>query len=89
MTDIPKLISVDDHVIEHATVWSDRLPAVVRWIEALATDTALLDGELVALRPDGVTSSTLAARSGMPPSLAIGSFGSVLPAGRPASLRKL
>jgi predicted TIM-barrel fold metal-dependent hydrolase len=26
MEDIPKLISVDDHVIEHATVWQDRLP---------------------------------------------------------------
>ena len=26
MDDFPKLISVDDHVIEHATVWSDRLP---------------------------------------------------------------
>jgi predicted TIM-barrel fold metal-dependent hydrolase len=25
--DFPKIISVDDHVIEHATVWQDRLPA--------------------------------------------------------------
>ena len=27
MQDFPKLISVDDHVIEHANVWQDRLPA--------------------------------------------------------------
>ena len=27
MDDFPKIISVDDHVIEHATVWQDRLPA--------------------------------------------------------------
>ena len=27
MEDFPKIISVDDHVIEHATVWQDRLPA--------------------------------------------------------------
>ncbi|HEU5151037.1 MAG TPA: amidohydrolase family protein [Iamia sp.] len=25
--DFPKIISVDDHVIEHATVWQDRLPS--------------------------------------------------------------
>jgi predicted TIM-barrel fold metal-dependent hydrolase len=27
MAEIPKIISVDDHVIEHADVWQDRLPA--------------------------------------------------------------
>jgi len=27
MDDFPKVISVDDHVIEHADVWQDRLPA--------------------------------------------------------------
>src|SRR3954470_16814892 len=27
MEDFPLIISVDDHVIEHATVWQDRLPA--------------------------------------------------------------
>jgi len=27
MDDFPKVISVDDHVIEHANVWQDRLPA--------------------------------------------------------------
>ncbi len=27
MSDFPKIISVDDHVIEHANVWQDRLPA--------------------------------------------------------------
>jgi bifunctional non-homologous end joining protein LigD len=36
--------------------WTERLPAVVRWIEALGADTALLDGELVALRADGISS---------------------------------
>ncbi|MCU1351545.1 MAG: putative TIM-barrel fold metal-dependent hydrolase [Acidimicrobiales bacterium] len=30
MEDFPKIISVDDHVIEHATVWQDRLPAKYR-----------------------------------------------------------
>jgi len=30
MEDFPKIISVDDHVIEHATVWRDRLPAKYR-----------------------------------------------------------
>jgi len=30
MEDFPKIISVDDHVIEHATVWQDRLPAQYR-----------------------------------------------------------
>ena len=28
--DFPKIISVDDHVIEHANVWQDRLPAKYR-----------------------------------------------------------
>ncbi len=26
-SDFPKIISVDDHVIEPANVWADRLPA--------------------------------------------------------------
>lgn len=30
MRDLPKIISVDDHVLEPATVWSDRLPAKYR-----------------------------------------------------------
>ncbi|HYN34532.1 MAG TPA: amidohydrolase family protein [Ilumatobacteraceae bacterium] len=30
MRDLPKIISVDDHVIEPASVWSDRLPAKYR-----------------------------------------------------------
>jgi predicted TIM-barrel fold metal-dependent hydrolase len=30
MRELPKIISVDDHVIEPATVWSDRLPARYR-----------------------------------------------------------
>ncbi len=30
MEDFPKIISVDDHVIEHAEVWQDRLPARYR-----------------------------------------------------------
>ena len=30
MRELPKIISVDDHVIEPATVWSDRLPAKYR-----------------------------------------------------------
>ncbi len=32
MEDFPKIISVDDHVIEHANVWQDRLPAKYREI---------------------------------------------------------
>ena len=27
MRDLPKIISVDDHVLEPATVWTDRLPS--------------------------------------------------------------
>ena len=30
MRELPKIISVDDHVIEPATVWSDRLPSKYR-----------------------------------------------------------
>jgi predicted TIM-barrel fold metal-dependent hydrolase len=30
MEDFPRIISVDDHVIEHANVWQDRLPAKFR-----------------------------------------------------------
>ena len=30
MEDFPRIISVDDHVIEHANVWQDRLPAKYR-----------------------------------------------------------
>ena len=36
--------------------WSDRLPAVRAGIAELGLDTAMLDGELVALRADGVSS---------------------------------
>lgn len=36
--------------------WTDRLPAVARAAASLRVSTALLDGELVALRPDGVSS---------------------------------
>ncbi len=36
--------------------WTDRLPALARAAGSLRVSTALLDGELVALRPDGVSS---------------------------------
>jgi bifunctional non-homologous end joining protein LigD len=36
--------------------WTRRLPEVARAIAALPSDTLLLDGELVALQPDGVSS---------------------------------
>ncbi len=36
--------------------WTDRLPAVARAAAALRVTSALLDGELVALRPDGLSS---------------------------------
>jgi bifunctional non-homologous end joining protein LigD len=36
--------------------WTDRLPAVARAIGDLAVDAALVDGELVALDPDGISS---------------------------------
>jgi bifunctional non-homologous end joining protein LigD len=36
--------------------WTDRLPAVAAAVAGLAVDTALLDGELVALDEDGVSS---------------------------------
>jgi len=36
--------------------WTRRLPAVARAITGLKVDAALLDGELTALRPDGISS---------------------------------
>jgi bifunctional non-homologous end joining protein LigD len=36
--------------------WADRLPALARAIATLPAQTALLDGELVALRADGLSS---------------------------------
>src|SRR5205085_1880540 len=36
--------------------WTSRLPAVARAVARLKLETALLDGELVALRSDGVSS---------------------------------
>lgn len=36
--------------------WADRMPAVCNAVRALGLRSALLDGELVALRPDGVSS---------------------------------
>ena len=30
VTDFPKIISVDDHVVEPANIWTDRLPAKYR-----------------------------------------------------------
>jgi len=36
--------------------WTDRMPAVANAFRALDVRTAMLDGELVALRPDGVSS---------------------------------
>jgi bifunctional non-homologous end joining protein LigD len=36
--------------------WADRLPHVAATFARLSVTTALLDGELVALRPDGVSS---------------------------------
>lgn len=39
--------------------WTDRLPAVARAVGRVAADSALLDGELVALDKDGVSSFPL------------------------------
>ena len=36
--------------------WTDRMPAVAKAFKALNVRTAMLDGELVALRADGVSS---------------------------------
>ncbi len=36
--------------------WADRLPSVAKAFAQLELDSAVLDGELVALRPDGTTS---------------------------------
>jgi ATP-dependent DNA ligase len=36
--------------------WADRLPALARAVATLADQTAMLDGELVALRADGLSS---------------------------------
>ena len=54
------LASVQDGAVRLLTRngldWADRMPAVAAAIAGLGLRSALLDGELVALRPDGVSS---------------------------------
>jgi bifunctional non-homologous end joining protein LigD len=54
------IVSVDHGTVRLLTRnghdWADRLPSVAKVMGALNVETALLDGELVALRPDGVSS---------------------------------
>ena len=63
MTDFPKLISVDDHVVEPPNVWSDRLKAlVVGVLDALEvpgtipeTVSGTLSGTIVETLPETVS----------------------------------
>src|SRR4051794_4540005 len=54
------IVSVDHGTVRLLTRnghdWADRLPSVAKAMSALNVETAMLDGELVALRPDGVSS---------------------------------
>ena len=52
LTDFPKIISVDDHVVEPANVWQDRLPAKYKdagpkIVIAPQGDMSLVDGAWV------------------------------------------
>jgi predicted TIM-barrel fold metal-dependent hydrolase len=53
-TQLPKIISVDDHVIEPPNVWTSRLPRNLRSVgprvERLAVDSRLEDGKLRTVR---------------------------------------
>ena len=56
-----RLLAWNDHgkarlVTRNGHDWTDRLPAVAKAVAALDVDSALLDGELVALDKDGVSS---------------------------------
>ncbi|HUN43191.1 MAG TPA: DNA ligase D [Acetobacteraceae bacterium] len=56
-----RLLCWNDHgkprlVTRNGNDWTDRLPALAKAIAALDADTALLDGELVALDKNGVSS---------------------------------
>ena len=56
-----RLLCWNDHgkarlVTRNGNDWTDRLPALARAIAALGVDTGLLDGELVALDQDGISS---------------------------------
>ena len=54
------LAAIDQGVVRLLTRngldWTDRMPAVANAFKMLNVQTAMLDGELVALRPDGVSS---------------------------------
>ena len=45
MAELPKIISVDDHVVEPPHVWQDRLPAKLRipWVLSRIADESLPD----------------------------------------------
>ncbi len=54
MAELPKIISVDDHVIEPATVWSDRLPAkyhetAPRIVRAPVNEMTFVGGKFTAI----------------------------------------
>ena len=58
LEDFPKIISVDDHVVEPAHVWQDRLPEKYkdvgpRIVIAPQGDMALVDGAWVETPGDG------------------------------------
>ncbi len=54
MSDLPLIISVDDHVIEPATVWSDRLPSKYhgispRIVRAPVKEMTFIGGKFTAI----------------------------------------
>ena len=71
MTDIPWIVSLDDHVVEPADVWTSRLPAKYRdvgpHIVMAPAGTPILDG------------GTYSVNSSWSPSSQVGMLGGVLP----------
>jgi bifunctional non-homologous end joining protein LigD len=84
------IVSVDQGAVRLLTRnghdWADRLPSVAKAMSALSVHTAMLDGELVAVRDDGISSLCsyrMLPRAPQKRSPDTGPSGSLSPAGRP------
>ncbi len=86
MAELPRIVSVDDHVVEPADVWQDRLPSKYkeigpRIVRAPMGEITYIGGKLTvkpgarARRPTGGTTK----------SSAVPSSGSTPPSGSPAT----
>jgi predicted TIM-barrel fold metal-dependent hydrolase len=61
---MPKIVSVDDHLIEPPTLWESRLPSNLRDLGPRATDTA--DGVVWELAGERFPTSIISAAAGLP-----------------------